>query len=115
MPHPDALPGFDKAVIQPGKLVDYALNPDHPKGGSKARVFAAALGFTRENWPDLAAAILAALQHHPAVEREIKPYGREFAVDLSITGPAGSAIVRTGWMIDNGSDVPRLTTIYVSR
>ena len=42
--HPDALPQHDKAVISAAKLRDYALNPDHPKGSDKARVFAMVLG-----------------------------------------------------------------------
>jgi filamentous hemagglutinin len=34
-----------RAVVGARKIVDYALNPNHPVGRHKARVFAAALGF----------------------------------------------------------------------
>ncbi|RZS53020.1 DUF6883 domain-containing protein [Sphaerotilus mobilis] len=114
MPDPQALPNFQGAVIPLEKLFDYALNPSHPRGGPKSRVFASALGYTRENWRELVDAILEALPDHPAVERT-RAGGREFAVDLLLTGPGGRAMVRTGWMIDEGHDMPRLTTLYVYR
>lgn len=31
--------GANRAVIDPRKLTNYALNPDHPVGGNKTRVF----------------------------------------------------------------------------
>lgn len=41
-------------------------------------------------------------------------YGQRFTVDITITGPNGkTAIVRTGWILEPGSDVPRMTTIFV--
>src|SRR6266511_3760357 len=36
------------------------MNPEHPRGKHKARVFAAALGFTAENADELRAALLTA-------------------------------------------------------
>ncbi|MHB1537120.1 MAG: DUF6883 domain-containing protein [Solirubrobacteraceae bacterium] len=39
----DPLPRAGEAIISVRKLRDYALNPDHPQGGPKARVFAAVL------------------------------------------------------------------------
>lgn len=33
-------------LIDPNKLIDYALNPNHPEGKHKARVFETALGYT---------------------------------------------------------------------
>ncbi|WP_371263265.1 DUF6883 domain-containing protein [Pseudomonas sp. NBRC 111130] len=35
----DALPNCGEAVIDPNKLTSYALNPQHPVGGDKARSF----------------------------------------------------------------------------
>jgi hypothetical protein len=40
-------------------------------------------------------------------------HGLLWRVDLPITGPDGTAIVRTGWIYEKGKDVPRLTTAYV--
>lgn len=43
------LPNSYKAVVQTEKLIDYSLNPDHPVGRHKARVFKAALRITAKN------------------------------------------------------------------
>ena len=42
------LPNSDRAVVEIAKLRDYCLNPEHPHGKHKARVFAAALGLTAD-------------------------------------------------------------------
>jgi hypothetical protein len=39
----------DRAIIPIGKLLGYCLNPNHPKGKHKARVFKSALGITADN------------------------------------------------------------------
>jgi hypothetical protein len=44
---PMRLPGAECARIPTDKLVRYALDPDHPRGRHKARVFAWALGIRR--------------------------------------------------------------------
>ena len=41
------------AVVSPGKLTAYCLDPTSPEGRHKARVFKAALGFDLSNWRDL--------------------------------------------------------------
>jgi hypothetical protein len=41
------LPNAERAVVEIEKLRDYSLNPGHDEGKHKARVFRAALGFTR--------------------------------------------------------------------
>ena len=43
------LPNSHKAVVQIEKIRDYSLDPNHPVGQHKARVFKAALGLTRED------------------------------------------------------------------
>ena len=48
-----AVPNADRAQIDPRKAIEYALNPGHPVGGNKARVFAAALGFNPLNAAEL--------------------------------------------------------------
>lgn len=112
-PLPDALPGHGRAVLPADKLTGYVLNTEHPVGRNKARVFASVLGYTRENSGDLAQAIHTALPLHPATVRQTTQYGVQYSVDLPLTGPRGSAIVRTGWIVEPGSDAPRLTSAYV--
>ncbi|WP_350310371.1 DUF6883 domain-containing protein [Pseudomonas sp. MEJ086] len=36
-----------------------------------------------------------------------------FTVDISVAGPKGNGIVRTGWIYKPGSATPELTTLFV--
>lgn len=109
------LPNADRAVIDERKLTEYALNPAHPRGREKARQFATALGYDRANYAGLVDQIRAAIGLHEAMLVRQDRYGRHYRVDLTLAGPQGTAQVRTGWLIDRGKDVPRLTTAYVLR
>jgi len=37
------MPGGDKAIVEREKLTGYCLNPNHPRGKHKARVFSLVL------------------------------------------------------------------------
>ena len=43
----------------------------------------------------------------------VDKWGTRFTVDIPVTGPTGSGVVRTGWIYDPGSLTPRLTAAYV--
>ncbi|WP_241493809.1 hemagglutinin repeat-containing protein, partial [Pantoea stewartii] len=106
----------DKAVIDPSKITSYALNPEHPKGGDKARVFQSALGYNQSNAADLIAKVQAGAKTSPVKMGSSDKFGQRMTIDMTITGPNGkTAIVRTGWIYDVGSTTPRLTTIYVNK
>ena len=108
------MPNHENAQIDPNKIVNYALNPNHPVGGNKASVFESALGFNQSNANQLMAQIKQQLPNNPAVLGERTQHGQLFRVDMPITGPNGNTVtVRTGWIIDTGSTIPRLTTAYV--
>lgn len=109
----ECIPNATMAVIESKKLVDYALNPNHPVGRHKARVFASVLGFMQQNAGDLILQIRAGVQNIPAVPGRFDEYGRRYTVDIPVVGPLGSGVVRTGWIIDAGSTTPRLTTALV--
>jgi filamentous hemagglutinin len=111
--HPDALPNACDAIIEIRKITGCALNPDHPIGGAKARVFATALGYTNANMPDLVAAIRLGILSCPAVRGLTDAFGTRYIVDMPMTGPAGRAVVRTGWIVEIGMTTPRLVTLYV--
>jgi len=53
------LPNADNAVVEAAKLRDYCLNPAHPEGRHKARVFRSALGVGQEQAEWLREAILS--------------------------------------------------------
>jgi len=40
-------------------------------------------------------------------------FGSRYVLDLSITGPKGTALVRSAWIIRHDEDFPRFTSCYV--
>jgi hypothetical protein len=107
------LPNADRAVVDIAKLRDYCLNPDHPRGRHKARVFAAALGITASNAAMLRDALLQAAQTKEAVASDRDEYGQRFVVDFTMDGPAGGAMVRSSWIVRTDENAPRLTSCFV--
>uniref|UniRef100_UPI002582CAEE DUF6883 domain-containing protein n=1 Tax=uncultured Hydrogenophaga sp. TaxID=199683 RepID=UPI002582CAEE len=103
----------DNAVIDPRKLTEYALNPSHPVGGNKARVFESALGFTKENAGDLMEQLRQGVMNNPAIAGKSDQFGARFTVDIPVSGPTGSGVVRSGWIFKPGSNTPELTTLFL--
>jgi len=105
-----------RVTIDPHKLTKYALDPDNPVGGHKARVFEQALGFTKDNYEGLLEQIeRAALTAEARLERT-DIHGSHYSVDLKIPGPKGQrAVVCTGWLVAPNSDEAWLTTLYVRK
>ncbi|MDQ7024347.1 MAG: hypothetical protein Q9P44_02190 [Anaerolineae bacterium] len=95
------------------KLTDYCLSSNHPVGKHKARVFESALGLMAEDAPLLCEVLLQAVSEEDANLGESDDYGRRFTVDFAMRTDIGEAKVRSGWMIRNGEDFPRLTTCFV--
>lgn len=107
------LPNASRAFIDIRKLTDYCLNPTHPRGRNKARVFKAALGLTDEDAEELRDALLAAAQTEDADAGQEDEYGQRYTVDALISGPDGEATVRSSWIVRADEDFPRLTSCYV--
>ncbi|MES1244844.1 MAG: DUF6883 domain-containing protein [Acidobacteriota bacterium] len=84
------IPFGNRAEVSIQKLRDYCLNPLHDEGKNKARVFASALGMTAAD-----------------------AYGQRYSVDLEVEWRGRRAIIRSGWILEHGSEVPRLTSCYV--
>ena len=111
------LPNAENAFIDITKLRDYSLNPDHPKGKHKARVFLEKLGIGRNDAERLRQEILDAILTAEAAEQEASEYGRRFIVDFHVKWSQGfvmcTAVLRSAWIIRNHEDFPRLTTCYL--
>jgi hypothetical protein len=106
------LPGTDKMKVEREKVVDYLLNAEHPDNGGKARFFLD-LGFERNDWEPLAAALCKAAGNQPVSKIMASSHGVKYIVDGRIETPRGKApMVRTVWIIDLGLDAPRLVTAY---
>jgi hypothetical protein len=100
------------ALVERGKIVDYLLNPAHPDNGGKAPFFMA-LGFRREAWETLAAALRRLALNSPVTQNMETVHGKKYIVDGVIETPVGKTpVVRTVWIINSGFDVPRLVTAY---
>ena len=112
--HPERLPNHADAVIEPAKLRNYCLNPEHGEGRHKARVFASALAIGRDDWRYLAERIHASLGDAPVTRIEPTPWGVRYEVVMMIDGLNGATMpVKTGWFIEAADGAPRLTSEYV--
>ena len=87
------LPNAENAVVDIAKLRDYCLNPNHPEGKHKARIFRERLGIVREDAEQLRQAILEAILTAETIEQEPTEYGRRFIVDFQVSRPEGQIII----------------------
>lgn len=103
-------------VIDSRKLTEYALNVDNPVGSDKAVIFQRRLGFSQENYELLLTQISAKTLDAEAVLGLKDKHGQRYTVDLEIVGAQGQqGIVRTGWIVEPGSNGARLVTLFVRR
>jgi hypothetical protein len=104
------------AIVEERKLIDYALNTDHDKGGGdKARWFLAALGISREDWRHLAGQLRLGLIDAHVGEVRATQYGVQYAVTTTVRGLNGaSARVTSAWEVREG-EPPRLTTVFPAK
>ncbi|WP_079707596.1 DUF6883 domain-containing protein [Paraliobacillus ryukyuensis] len=108
------IPNFNKSTINSRKLTAYALNPNHPVGGNKAKVFERALGYNQSNASQLMQQIQKSLANTSATLGKADQYGQRYTVDMLIKAANGkTATVRTGWIIKSGSNIPEMTTLFV--
>ena len=106
------MPGGDAAIIDRQKLTEYCLNPHHPRGKHKARVFAT-FGFTFENADELRNELLKAAATADAQVATTDQYGVRFVIEFEVRGPRRSGIVRSTWIVRRGESSPRLTSCFV--
>lgn len=109
------LPDAGAAFVEPAKLTDYLLNPDHPVGGDKA-AFLARFGFRPERWPILEVALLAQARAGVVVGERQTVYGHHYTVEGPLPTPDGrNPIVRTAWVVAWGTRRPRFVTAHPGR
>ena len=106
------MPGGDAAIVDELKLTGYCLNPEHPRGKHKARVFAT-LGYTAENADELRAELLRAAAGPDAQVAASDQFGDRYVLEFEIEGPQGKGIVRSTWIVRRGERAPRLTSCFV--
>ena len=107
----DLLPNADKAVIDPRKLRDYALNPEHDSGRFKAAFFAQ-MGYVVTNWRRLERDIRVQHLSQAAEPGQPSPYGQKYIITAPLRGLIGEARqVTTVWIFKPGNDYAELVTI----
>jgi hypothetical protein len=89
------LPNYDKASIDRDKLYEYALNPDHPSGRHKARVFSSALGIERWHADVLVEILRASLSRALAQQGPKTGYGDSWVTYHEVVGLNGKAAIVT--------------------
>lgn len=106
------LPNAKNASIEREKVADYLLNSGHPDNGGKAPYFLA-YGFHRDAWDVFAEALRRLAVTGEITKSLASPHGMKYILDGEIETPAGrQASLRTIWILDSGSDTPRLVTAY---
>ena len=109
------LPGGDGAFVDDEKLIGYCLNPEHPEGRHKARVFLSALGIDRSAWQALKQVLLRAAESETAEIAGPTGHGDLYVLDFAMEHEGRSAIVRSVWMVRGTEQFPRLVSCYVHK
>ena len=106
------LPNGESAIIDIRKLRDYCLNPEHKDGKHKARLFSSILGMTADNAEELRQILLEIVKIHEVKLGRQDEFGQRYTLDFEISWQNREATLRSGWIIETGSEIPRLTTCY---
>lgn len=107
------LPDGDRAILDLRKLEDYCLNPQHPVGRNKARVFREALGIVQADAASLAEEFLEAARTTEAAPAGMDDWGPRWSVDIVVSRQDKRAMVRTIWMMRREEEFPRFVTCWV--
>ena len=108
--HPDT-PDFTSPEIDERKITSYAMNPYHPVGKNKYRVITSATGLDVGDAALIEEQIRTGVREGSPMLGKADQYGQRWSVDVPLTGPKGTIMVRTAWMLETGSTTPRLITI----
>lgn len=96
-----SLPRAAEAEVPEEKLRCYALDPEHPTGRHKARVFSSTPAIDRDDGEYLRDQILRRVSESLVASiRPKEPYGIEYEVRMMIDGLNGVTIpIITGWLL----------------
>jgi hypothetical protein len=88
------------------------LNPTHPDNGGKAEFFTQ-LGFSRDRWEILAAALKKLATNGAVASATESPHGKKYVIVGRMQSPGrNSPLVQTIWIMDKGTDAAGLVTAY---
>ena len=112
------LPRAGEAIGVREKLAGYSLDPNHWKGGPKARGFELILGITLNEIEHLASAIEAGVLDIAVSDvRDNSPYGFTCEVLVPVGGLGARSsrviVVTTAWELTDARAFPRLVNAYI--
>ena len=107
------LPNAEQAFVDLAKLREYALDPAHEEGKHKARVFASALGLSRNDAEWLRDQLLVAARNFDCTSGRKTEHGQRYAIDFDVTIRGKTARLRSAWNVRPAENFPRLVTCYV--
>jgi hypothetical protein len=99
-------------IVEAVKLREYCLNPSHPRGRHKARVFSATLGLTRPDAEFLRRQLLRAAREEVATKGDSDQHGERYIGDFYLARANRRARVRSARIVRRCERVPRLTSCY---
>lgn len=105
------IPNAENAVVDIRKLRNYCLNPEHDAGKHKARLFLSILGMTADNAEELRQSLLKVVKKEARLGRRDE-FGQRYILDFTLEWQDRSATIRSGWIIEHDSDIPKLITCY---
>ncbi|WP_371126033.1 DUF6883 domain-containing protein [Bradyrhizobium sp.] len=94
-------------------MEDYCLNPLHPRGRHKARVFREALDLQRSDAVWLRGVLLEAARSCEASPITTDKWGAHWRMDATIRRQDKNAVVRTIWIVRTGESLPIFVTCWV--
>ncbi len=106
------IPNAENAVVDIRKLSDYCLNSEHDEGKHKARLFSSILGMTADNAEELSQILLEVIKIREAQLGRKDGFGQRYTLDFRIEWQNRSATLRSGWIVEHDSKIPKLTTCY---
>ncbi|WP_431729610.1 WXG100 family type VII secretion target [Verrucosispora sp. TAA-831] len=104
-------PDFRSPDIDPKKITAYAMNPDHPVGKNKYRVINSATGLGPDDAESILQQVRDGVRASSPLRGKSDQFGERWSVDLPLSGPEGTIIVRTAWILESGTSTPRMVTI----
>ena len=96
LPHPE------RVIVPIDKLLDYCLNPEHPDGKHKARVFRSALNLGIEDAETLRTVLLDVVHREISTPTKRNIYGQKYVIDFEMSHSGQTAEIRTVWIVRNG-------------
>jgi hypothetical protein len=106
------IPNAANCIVESEKVRDYLLNLSHPAGKGKTAFFTA-MGFRQQTWEALAMALRQMVRHSPVTISMTSRHGQKYIVDDALVTPnLQMPRIRTVWVVDSGTDRPRLVTAY---